>query len=68
MIDLVALRLEMEAVVLWARLVGLIEKYYPSGKRGRAPIGAERMLRVYFLQQWYGLANLVIAKRALRAP
>ena len=48
---------EMEAVVPWERLVGLVEKHYPSGKRGRPPIGAERMLRVYFLQQWYGLAD-----------
>ena len=48
---------EMEVVVPWERLVGLVEKHYPSGKRGRPPIGAERMLRVYFLQQWYGLAD-----------
>ncbi len=26
-------------------------------RRGRPPIGLERMLRVYFLQQWYGLAD-----------
>jgi IS5 family transposase len=28
-----------------------------SGKRGRPSIGLERMLRMYFVQQWYGLAN-----------
>jgi hypothetical protein len=27
-----------------------------KGERGRPPIGLERMLRIYFLQQWYGLA------------
>ena len=48
---------EMEVVVPWARLIGVIEPYYPSGKRGRPPIGLERMLRLYFLQQWYGLAD-----------
>lgn len=48
---------EMEAVVPWARLVGVIEPHYPSGKRGRPPIGIERMLRIYFLQQWYALAD-----------
>lgn len=48
---------EMERLVPWARLVGLIEPHYPSGKRGRPPIGIERMLRIYFLQQWYGLAD-----------
>ena len=49
--------LEMEQVVPWARLVAVIEPYYPSGKRGRPPIGIERMLRIYFLQQWYALAD-----------
>lgn len=29
----------------------------PKGKRGRPPIGLERMLRIYFLQQWYGLSD-----------
>jgi len=48
---------EMEAVVPWARLVALIEPHYPKGQRGRPPMGIERMLRIYFLQQWYGLAD-----------
>ena len=48
---------EMERVVPWARLCALIEPYYPKGQRGRPPIGIERMLRIYFLQQWYGLAD-----------
>src|ERR1035437_3065405 len=47
----------MEAVIPWAPLLAVIEPYYPKGKRGRPPIGLERMLRVYFLQQWYGLAD-----------
>ena len=48
---------EMEKVVPWARLVAVIEPHYPQGKRGRPPIGIERMLRIYFLQQWYALAD-----------
>ena len=48
---------EMERVVPWARLVALIEPHYPTGLRGRPPIGIERMLRIYFLQQWYALAD-----------
>jgi len=48
---------EMEQIVPWARLVALIEPHYPTGKRGRPPIGLERMLRIYFLQQWYTLAD-----------
>ena len=48
---------EMEAVVPWARLVQRLQPFYPKGERGRPPIGLERMLRVYFVQQWYGLAD-----------
>ena len=49
---------EMEQVVPWVRLMEVIEPHYPkSGKRGRPPIGLEKMLRMYFVQQWYGLAD-----------
>jgi IS5 family transposase len=47
----------MEAVVPWARLVERLRPFYPKGERGRPPIGLERMLRIHFLQQWYGLAD-----------
>lgn len=48
---------EMESVVPWKELVSVIEPYYPRGYRGRPPIGIERMLRLYFIQQWYGLSD-----------
>src|SRR5688572_15114018 len=48
---------EMEQVVPWARLVERLRPRYPKGERGRPPIGLERMLRIYFLQQWYALAD-----------
>jgi IS5 family transposase len=48
---------EMEQVVPWGRLVERLQALYPQGRRGRPPIGLERMLRIYFLQQWYGLAD-----------
>jgi IS5 family transposase len=47
----------MEGVIPWAKLLAVIEPFYPKGERGRPPVGLERMLRVYFLQQWYGLAD-----------
>jgi IS5 family transposase len=47
----------MEEVIPWAKLLAVIEPHYPKGARGRPPVGLERMLRVYFLQQWYGLAD-----------
>jgi len=50
---------EMEHVVPWARLLeALSPHYYPAKKGpGRPPVGLERMLRLYFVQQWYGLAD-----------
>ncbi len=47
----------MEEVVPWAKLLAVIEPHPPKGERGRPPIGLERMLRVYFLQQWHALAR-----------
>jgi IS5 family transposase len=47
----------MESVIPWVKLLAVIEPFYPKGERGRPPVGLERMLRVYFLQQWYGLAD-----------
>ena len=47
----------METLILWTPLLAVIEPFYPKGERGRPPLGLERMLRVYFLQQWYALAD-----------
>jgi IS5 family transposase len=48
---------EMEQVVPWQRLCELIEPVYPKAGNGRPPIGVERMLRIYFLQQWFNLSD-----------
>lgn len=49
---------EMEQVVPWQRLVRKIEPHYPKGEgRGRPPVGIERMLRIYCLQQWFNLSD-----------
>lgn len=51
---------EMEQVVPWSRLLdALFPAYYPNsrGRRGRPPVPLERMLRLYFVQQWYALAD-----------
>jgi IS5 family transposase len=49
---------DMERVVPWARLVAVIEPLYPTaGRVGRQPMGVPKMLRMYLLQQWYGLAD-----------
>src|ERR1700756_4352627 len=48
---------EMEQVVPWSALCGLIEPFYPKPGNGRRPVGVERMLRLYFLQQWFNLSD-----------
>jgi IS5 family transposase len=48
---------EMERVVPWGELCALIEPFYPKAGNGRPPIGLERMLRIYFLQQWFNLSD-----------
>ena len=50
---------QMDAVVPWGRLLALIAPHYPKVglKGGRPPMPMEVMLRVYFLQNWYGLSD-----------
>jgi transposase, IS5 family len=48
---------EMEQVVPWGELCALIEPHYPKAGNGRPPIGVGRMLRIYFLQQWFNLSD-----------
>ena len=45
---------EMNRVVPWAELTMLIEPHYPKGKTGRPPFGIATMLRIHFMQQWFG--------------
>jgi IS5 family transposase len=48
---------EMDAVIPWPRVVRLIEPHYPKAGQGRQPLGLEKMLRIYFLQQWFNLSD-----------
>jgi transposase, IS5 family len=48
---------EMDAVIPWARLLALIEPHYPKAGRGRQPLGLEKLLRIYCLQQWFNLSD-----------
>ena len=48
---------QMERVVPWAALVELIAPYAPEGRRGRPPFAVQTMLRIHFMQQWFGLSD-----------
>lgn len=51
---------ERNLVVPWTELVGLIQPFAPTGtgaKGGRPTFALETMLRIHFLQQWFGLSD-----------
>lgn len=51
---------EMDRVVPWSALCRKVEPFYPKPGNGRPPIGIDRMLRIYFPQQWFNLADPVV--------
>ena len=59
---------QMELVVPWAELVKLVEPHYPASGKGRPPVGVERMLRIYFLQQWFNLSDPAVEDALYESP
>ena len=59
---------EMERVVPWAQLLALIEPLALRKERGRPPLGAEVMLRIHFLQQWFGLSDVAMEEALFDVP
>jgi len=47
----------MEEIVPWEALCDVIRPHYPKGEGGRPTKGLERMLRMYFVQHWFNLAD-----------
>lgn len=48
---------EMDTVVPWSRLEVLIEPFYPRKGNGRPPMPLSTMLRIHFMQQWFGYSD-----------
>jgi IS5 family transposase len=48
---------EMDQVVPWAGILGLIEPHYPKAGNGTQPMPMGTMLRIYFMQQWFNLSD-----------
>jgi transposase, IS5 family len=48
---------QMDKIVPWRELEGLIEPHYPKAGNGRPPVGLSIMLRIYFLQHWFNLSD-----------
>lgn len=51
---------EMNLVVPWTELLSLIAPHTPRAKTGRPPFELATMLRIHFLQQWFGLSDLAM--------
>ena len=47
----------MERLMPWAEFCALIEPYYPKVGNRRPPVGAERMLRMYCVANWFNLSD-----------
>lgn len=59
---------EMDRIVPWAQLRALVEPQYPQAGNGRRPVGVERMLRIYFLQQWFNLSDPAVEEALYDSP
>src|SRR5450759_547537 len=59
---------EMEQVVPWSDLGSLVEPHYPKAGNGRRPVGIDRMLRIYFLQQWFNLSDPAVEEALYDSP
>ena len=47
----------MDEIIPGEEWVDKSKPYYPAGKRGRPPMGIEKMLRMYLLQIWFNLSD-----------
>ena len=59
---------EMNLVVPWAELVALVTPFAPEGRRGRPPFAVATMLRVHFMQQWFGLSDPAMEEALFDVP
>jgi IS5 family transposase len=48
-----------------AELCALIEPHYRKPGNGRPPVGVKRMLRMYFLQQWFNLSDPTVEEACM---
>ncbi len=59
---------EMELVVPWAELEALIAPHAPQGKTGRPPFAVRTLLRIHFMQQWFGLSDPAMEEALYDVP
>ncbi len=50
----------MDTMVPWLSLEALIAPYYPKKGNGRPPMSLSTILRIHFLEQWFGYSDPAI--------
>jgi transposase, IS5 family len=58
----------MAAVVPWERFEQLIIAHYPVVGRGRRPYPLRSMLKIHFMQQWFGLSDPAMEEALWETP
>jgi IS5 family transposase len=51
---------ELNLVVPFTELTGLIQPSEPASKMGLTPFPVATMLRIHFMQQWFGLSDQIM--------
>jgi len=59
---------QMTAVVPWDRFEQLIIPHYPVAGRGRRPYPLRSMLKIHFMQQWFGLSDPAMEEALWETP
>ena len=59
---------QMQEVVPWSRFEQLIVVHYPVAGRGRRPYPLASMLRIHFMQQWFGLSDPAMEEALWEVP
>lgn len=59
---------EMQAAVPWGRFEALIGPHYPVAGNGRRPYALAVMLRVHFMQQWFGYSDPAMEEALWEMP
>jgi IS5 family transposase len=59
---------QMTLVVPWARFELLIVPHYPVAGRGRRPYPLLAMLKIHFMQQWFGLSDPAMEEALWETP
>jgi IS5 family transposase len=48
----------MDKLVPWSEFCAVIDPFYPKAGNGRPPVGLERILRMYFIANWFNLSDV----------